>query len=141
MELIWHRPRYNAGVTDGYSIAPYGKIHERQIDVGLDSIREGSESIVDYNLYDSESIIRNHMYSRRWLREKFDYVPTLLCCAFGIEKAIDPTENVFRFELSADEELAEAYRCGMKLNSRFLSVYAEAKKKLFSLPSGAILTA
>ena len=104
MDLTWRRPRYNAGVTDGYSIAPYGEIQERQIDAGLDFIREGGkydleqtyilreyldrnpdlfdevaemmragkftvlgggESVVDYNLSDSESIIRNHMYSRR----------------------------------------------------------------------------
>ena len=46
----------------------------------------GGESVVDYNLPDGESIIRNHLYSRRWLKNTFDYVPQLADCpdTFGV---------------------------------------------------------
>ena len=125
MDLTWRRPRYNAEVTNGYSIAPYLEIQERQIDAGLDFIRQGGkydleqsyvlreylernpdlfdevaamlregkftllgggEAVIDYNQSDSEAVVRNHMYSRRWLREKFDYAPTLAACpdTFGL---------------------------------------------------------
>lgn len=129
MDLTWRRPRYNAEVTNGHTIAPYLEIQERQIDAGLHFIREGGkydleqtyvlreylernpdmfdevaamiregkftplgggESVIDYNLSDSECIVRNHMYSRRWLREKFDYAPTLAACpdTFGLSAGL-----------------------------------------------------
>ncbi len=129
MDLSWRRPRYVAGQTNGYWFAPYSEIQERQIDAGLDFIREGGkydleqtislreylernpdlfdevaemirdgkltmlgggESIIDYNLSDGESIVRNHVYSRRWLREVFDYAPTLAACpdTFGLSAGL-----------------------------------------------------
>lgn len=46
----------------------------------------GGESVVDYNLPDGESIIRNHLYSRLWLKDVFDYTPRLADCpdTFGL---------------------------------------------------------
>lgn len=125
MDLSWRRPRYVAGKTNGYLFTSYLELQERQIDAGLNLIRDGGkydleqticlreyldrnpdlfdevsemiregkftvlgggESVVDYNLSDGESIIRNHVYSRRWLRETFDYAPTLAACpdTFGL---------------------------------------------------------
>lgn len=116
MDLMWRRPRYVAGLSGGYKIAPYSELQERQIDRALDFVRDGGkygieqtitlreyldrnpdrfdeireairngqlsilgggESVIDYNLSDGESVIRNHLYSRRWLSETFGVAPTL----------------------------------------------------------------
>lgn len=125
LDLTWRRPRYTAGLTEGWKITPYSELQERQIDRGFDFIRSGGtysleqtislreylernpdceeevrewladrrltvhgggESVIDYNLPDGESVIRNHMYSRRWLKEKFGYQPRLADCpdTFGL---------------------------------------------------------
>lgn len=125
MDLTWRRTRYTAGNTEGWKIAPYSELQERQIDRGFDFIRDGGsysleqtislreyldrnpdceeevrqwladrrltihgggESVVDYNLPDGESIIRNHLYSRLWLKNHFDYQPRLADCpdTFGL---------------------------------------------------------
>ena len=46
----------------------------------------GGESIIDYNLPDGECLVRNHLYSRRWLKNKFNIEPKLACCpdTFGL---------------------------------------------------------
>ena len=125
LDLTWRRPRYTAGKTAGWKIAPYSEIQERQIDRGFDFIREGGtysleqtislreylernpdceeevrqwlsdrrltihgggESVIDYNLPDGESIVRNHLYSRLWLKNTFDYTSILADCpdTFGL---------------------------------------------------------
>lgn len=50
------------------------------------TVQGGGESIIDYNLPDGESIVRNHLYSRLWLKNKFDYTPALAECpdTFGL---------------------------------------------------------
>ncbi len=50
----------------------------------------GGESIIDYNLPDGESIVRNHFYSRRYLKETFDYTPRLAACpdTFGMSAGL-----------------------------------------------------
>jgi alpha-mannosidase len=50
------------------------------------TVHGGGESVVDYNLPDGESIIRNHLYSRLWLKNTFDYQPRLADCpdTFGL---------------------------------------------------------
>lgn len=50
------------------------------------TIHGGGESVVDYNLPDGESLIRNHLYSRLWLKNTFDYQPRLADCpdTFGL---------------------------------------------------------
>ena len=50
------------------------------------TVHGGGESVVDYNLPDGESIIRNHLYSRLWLKNMFDYQPRLADCpdTFGL---------------------------------------------------------
>lgn len=63
----------------------------------LDAIRElirlgklnllgGGESIIDYNLVDGESMVRNHFYSRRYLKKMFGVTPRFANCAdtFGL---------------------------------------------------------
>jgi Alpha-mannosidase len=46
----------------------------------------GGESIIDYNLPDGECLVRNHLYSRRWLKNKFNIEPKFACCpdTFGL---------------------------------------------------------
>lgn len=46
----------------------------------------GGESVIDYNLPDGECLVRNHLYSRRWLKDKFNIKPGLACCpdTFGL---------------------------------------------------------
>lgn len=125
LDLSWRRPRYSAGNSDGYKIAPYSELQERQLDQAFDFIRQGGcydleqtislreyiernpdckdeikewiadgrltvlgggESVIDYNLPDGESLVRNHLYSRLWLKNNFDYAPTLADCpdTFGL---------------------------------------------------------
>ncbi len=50
----------------------------------------GGESVIDYNLPDGEDIIRNHFYSRRYLKEKFDTVPKFAACpdTFGLSAGL-----------------------------------------------------
>ena len=50
------------------------------------TVHGGGESVVDYNLPDGESIVRNHLYSRLWLKNKFGYTPRLADCpdTFGL---------------------------------------------------------
>lgn len=50
------------------------------------TVHGGGESVIDYNLPDGESIVRNHLYSRLWLKNKFDYTPALADCpdTFGL---------------------------------------------------------
>lgn len=46
----------------------------------------GGESVIDYNMPTSEALIRNHMYSRRWLKSAFDVEPRFAACpdTFGL---------------------------------------------------------
>ena len=50
----------------------------------------GGESIVDTNLPDGESLIRNHVYSRLWLRNEFGYTPKLAAVpdSFGLSAGL-----------------------------------------------------
>ena len=50
------------------------------------TVHGGGESVVDYNLPDGESIVRNHLYSRLWLKNTFGYTPRLADCpdTFGL---------------------------------------------------------
>jgi len=50
------------------------------------TVHGGGESVIDYNIPDGESIVRNHLYSRLWLKNKFDYAPALADCpdTFGL---------------------------------------------------------
>ncbi len=116
LDLTWRRPRYTAGERDGFLIAPYAEVQERQLDAGLRFVREGGcydieqtaslreylernpdllpevtdmvkrgrlrllgggESVEDSNLPDGESQIRNHLYSRLWMRKTFGIEPKL----------------------------------------------------------------
>lgn len=56
------------------------------ISKGRLEIMGGGESGIDYNMPDGEALVRNHMYSRRWLKEEFDYTPRLASCpdTFGL---------------------------------------------------------
>lgn len=53
-------------------------------------LQGGGESVIDYNLPDGESVIRNHLYSRLWLRDTFGVAPTLACAidTFGISAGL-----------------------------------------------------
>ena len=53
-------------------------------------LQGGGESVIDYNLPDGESVIRNHLYSRLWLRDTFGVAPTLACCidTFGVSAGL-----------------------------------------------------
>lgn len=46
----------------------------------------GGESVIDYNMPDGECLVRNHLYSRLWLKYKFGVEPELACCpdTFGL---------------------------------------------------------
>lgn len=46
----------------------------------------GGESVIDYNMPDGECLVRNHLYSRLWLKHKFGVEPELACCpdTFGL---------------------------------------------------------
>jgi alpha-mannosidase len=53
-------------------------------------LQGGGESVIDYNLPDGEAIIRNHLYSRLWLRDTFGVAPTLACAidTFGLSAGL-----------------------------------------------------
>ncbi len=55
----------------------------------------GGESVIDYNLPDGESVVRNHLYSRLWLRDTFGCTPKLANCpdTFGLSANLP---NLFR---------------------------------------------
>ncbi len=129
LDLTWRRPRYGAGVSGGYKIAPYGELQERQLDAAMDFMRRGGcydieqtttireyiernpdtaeeiagfiadgrlkllgggESVIDYNLPDGESILRNHLYSRLYLKHTFGTSPVLAMCpdTFGLSAGL-----------------------------------------------------
>lgn len=46
----------------------------------------GGESVIDYNLVDGESMVRNHFYSRRYLEDTFGVTPRFANCpdTFGL---------------------------------------------------------
>ena len=48
------------------------------------------ESVVDYNLPDGESLVRNHLYSRLWLRDTFGVAPSLASVpdSFGVSAGL-----------------------------------------------------
>lgn len=50
----------------------------------------GGEAVTDTNLPDGESLIRNHLYSRLWLRKEFEYEPQLAAVpdAFGLSAGL-----------------------------------------------------
>jgi len=129
LDLTWRRPRYVAGHTDQWTIAPYADIQERQLDHAMEFMRQGGvyeleqtislreylernpdfeeevarmiadgrlrvlgggESVIDYDLPDGESIVRNHLYSRRWLQEKYGVAPKLAATpdTFGLSAGL-----------------------------------------------------
>ncbi|MCQ2431858.1 MAG: hypothetical protein MJ175_04555 [Clostridia bacterium] len=129
LDLTWRRARYSAISDSGFSITPYSELQERQIDAGLDFIRQGGaydieqsislkeyiernpdaldeireymkngslyvlgggSAVIDYNLPDGESIIRNHLYSRLWLQKEFGVKPVLAACpdTFGLSAGL-----------------------------------------------------
>ncbi len=129
LDLTWRRPRYVAGHTDQWTVAPYADIQERQMDHAMEFMRQGGvyeleqtislreylernpdfeeevaqmiadgrlrvlgggESVIDYDLPDGESIVRNHLYSRRWLQEKYGAVPKLAATpdTFGLSAGL-----------------------------------------------------
>ena len=59
---------------------------KKMISEGKLIILGGGESIIDYNLSDGEAIIRNHLYSRRYLTNEFGYTPKFAACpdSFGL---------------------------------------------------------
>ena len=59
---------------------------KKLISEGKIIMQGGGESIVDYNLSDGEAIIRNHFYSRRYLKKEFGVVPRFAACpdTFGL---------------------------------------------------------
>jgi len=60
------------------------------IRTGRLNVMGGGESVVDYNLPDGESIIRNHLYARLWLRDTFGTEPELACLpdTFGLSAGL-----------------------------------------------------
>jgi len=60
------------------------------IRAGKFSIQGGGESVVDYNVPDGESLIRNHLYSRLWLRSTFGVEPQMadLPDTFGLSAGL-----------------------------------------------------
>lgn len=50
----------------------------------------GGESVIDYNLPDGESILRNHVYSRLYMKRTFGCAPTLAMCpdTFGLSAGL-----------------------------------------------------
>ncbi|MCQ2426015.1 MAG: hypothetical protein MJ070_07705 [Lachnospiraceae bacterium] len=138
IDLTWRRPRYTAGHRDGFTIAPYAEIQEKQLDAGLAFAREGGhydieqtaslreylernpdllpevkemvgdgrlgllgggESVTDSNLPDGESLIRNHFYSRLWLKDTFGVTPSLaeIPDIFGISGGMPTLWNAFGY--------------------------------------------
>ena len=86
---------------------------QRLVSEGKINILGGGESVIDYNLSDGESIIRNHFYSRRYLKETFDYTPRFAACpdTFGLSAQLP---QLFR-------------KLGYPAISTFSRVFKEAK--------------